>query len=566
MFENDLYEVFDEGNDDFFESEKNKANTPPNLTFSNKSHNSQPKEYSLNENKEKTVFLGNSSRNLTENKKAQTSSLKECQNSNSQRSTSENSIINDTDSNLNSKDDNSRNEQNNQCPKNQPIYENLENRININCPKKQSQKEIKKEPIISNALFNHLLYIQDKAKKVDENFEIFAVENLKNVNPLSIINMNIKEICQIIGETVVSNRNLDLENKINELAKKEKYKCEYSLIEALFQLKAKEVLGMYIQKKPYIFLGNKMKHLKDFKIFENDYKHLNDDMKEKIKREIRKLIRNTQQNESLEIINPDINNKKKRNLDLNTFHENNETTNSSKERNTSKTSNSNQKGHVPNSDQVESNEKKRKDHLRVKTVRKCLKGINNYLKFLILRIEEQIKYNNENKIKMKELKNKRKKLKRIKYKLLFWKANIPNEIASDLNQFEKFVQKDLMEIYADVNPKKYKDGECLKRLKIKNIKKIKRILKMNKLKDTKELGMVKILLSLSFSRILKKYVENENVFQIEDAKEGKKYKIKNKEFHTIKDDFNDNIERRINAVQELINGEIKHRHRGNNNN
>ena len=576
--EKELYEVLEEGNNDFLESKENKANNPPNLTFSNKSDNSQPKKYSLNENKEKTVFLGDPSKILAEDKKTQTSSSKEYQNANSQKSTSENSIINDADSNLNSIDDNSRNELNNQCPKNQPINENFEKSMNINCLKKQSQTEIKIEPYIANALFNYLLFIQDIAKEVDEKFEIFNIDILKNINPLTIIDMNIKEIYQIIGETVVSNKNLDLENKINELAKKEKekYKCEYSLIEALFKLKAKELLEMYIQNKPFIFLGNKMKHLKDFKIFENDYKHLNDDMKEKIKREIRKLIRpkfkkddefmNSQHYESLEIRNPNIYNKKERYSDLNILYENNETTNSSGEMKIFKISNSTQKGHVPNSDQLVSNEKKRKDHLREKTVRKCLKGINKYLEFLIKRIEKQIKDNKKNKIKVKELKNKRKKLKRKKYKLLFWNAHIPDKIVSNLNLFEIFVKKNLMTIYMNVNPKKYKDGECPERLKIKNRKKIKRLFKMSKLKDSKELGTLKILLSLRFSEILKKYVENKNYINVEDAKEGKNYKLINKEFHTIKDDFNDNIERRINVVKELINGKIKHKNKGNNNN
>ena len=183
----------------------------------------------------------------------------------------------------------------------------------------------------------------------------------------------------------------------------------------------------------------------------------------------------------------------------------------------------------------------RKDNLRATTIRKCLHSINEFIKVLIQRIE----------LKIKSIIN-------IRQELQFWEANIPDTIISNLKVFEKFVKKRLISIYISAKPKTYE--KMSDKCKIENLNKIQLCYILeDEIIDCDELRLLKILLALKFSQLLQKYVNNEKIIFVKYSGEKGGFKIHIPTFHTIKDDFQDEIDKRIFVVNELINSQIKHR-------
>ena len=173
-----------------------------------------------------------------------------------------------------------------------------------------------------------------------------------------------------------------------------------------------------------------------------------------------------------------------------------------------------------------------------------MRSLNDYIRDLTQKIEDQIKS--------------KYKLKKIKTKFNFWNASISNYTISHLKDLEKFVGRSLKKIYLNATPK-----NIVNYSKISRINNRKKILKCLKIRDNiiegDELRLLKIILNLKFSQVLRKYLYNEKYILVQNYGEHGGYKIHMPTFSTIQDDFQDNIEKRIFFVNELINLEIRHR-------
>ena len=389
--------------------------------------------------------------------------------------------------------------------------------------------------------------MQNRAKELNNEFEI-NLEKIMIFNPFEVIQGKIIDMCKNCYDNT-----LDLDNQLNDWINMEKEADpnQTSLIEIIFQLTMKEALLIYFSQKDFITLGKYNITLYGFKTFENYFTLLNEDKK----REILELIKPKKETND-DVLNsdnmsiPDMNSKNKGKLNCSNL----DLINAKKV-----TKASFAKKKYFNIAKIKSiqtktknyglplNKKKkgsRKDNLRATTIRKCLHYLNNYIKNLIKRIEAQIisKY----------------KLKKIKTKFNFWFASIPDETISNLKDLEKFVGRSLKKIYLNATPKNIVNYSKISR--IINRKKILIYLKIrDNIIEGNELRLLKIILNLKFSQILRKYVNNQKYISVQNYGEHGGYRIHLPTFHTIQDDFQDNIEKRIFVVNELINSGIRHR-------
>lgn len=425
------------------------------------------------------------------------------------------------------------------------IFSSVENFIfDLNLEKIKNNIDIEKflSQIIYDCSKNYFLVVQNRATELNNEFEI-NLEKIIFFNPFEVIQGKIIDMCKNFYDDT-----LDLDNQINDWINMEKEADpnQTSLIEIIFQLTMKQALIIYFSQEDFITLGTYNITLYGFKTFENYFTLLNDDKK----REILELIKPKKETND-DVLNsdnmsiPDMNSKNKgklncSNLDL--INAKKETKASSSQKKYFTSIQKNIKNYV-----LALNTKKkgcRKDNLRATTIRRCLRSLNNYIKSLIQRIEAQIKSKN--------------KLKKIKAKLSFWDAGISNNTINHLKNLEKFVGRSLKKIYLNAIPK-----NIVNYSKISRIINRKKILKCLKIRDNiiegDELRLLKIILNLEFSQILRKYVNNQKYISAQNYGENGGCKIHLTTFHTIQDDFQDNIEKRIFVVNELINSEIRHR-------
>ena len=430
------------------------------------------------------------------------------------------------------------------------IFSSLENFIfDLNLEKIKNNIDIKKflSQIIYDCSKNYFFVVQNRAKELNNEFEI-NLEKIMFFNPFEVIQGKIIDMCKNCYDNT-----LDLDNQINDWINMEKEADpnQISLIEIIFQLTMKQALIIYFSQEDFITLGKYNITLYGFKTFENYFKLLNDDKK----REILELIKPKKETND-DVLNsdnmsiPDMNSKNKgklncSNLDLiNAKKETKASSAKKKYFNTEKATSIQTKTKNYGLPLNKKKKGSRKDNLRATTIRKCLHYLNNYIKNLIKRIAAQIisKY----------------KLKKIKTKFNFWFASIPDETISNLKDLEKFVGRSLKKIYLNATPKNIVNYSKISR--IINRKKILIYLKIrDNIIEGNELRLLKIILNLIFSQILRKYVNNQKYISVQNYGEHGGYRIHLPTFHTIQDDFQDNIEKRIFVVNELINSGIRHR-------